>query len=305
MRYRWMPSDLPVVLMLTTICAWHALTATAGAQSAPYNPYADNQEQLGPIAADGTIHWGTFYKSAAIQKSYERLWNLGACRNTNKAITIPVQRNKFIIDNLPETVFQGTVRGASGTIAGGLVAFTAADPSDPAAAVWVATLHPAGVSHLTVRGRVAAATLQPGTVVRLTATIDAHGKGVAPVQSLTVVTPSHDFKPDSVRPHVIETIIGQVVHIQGSKLLLRIDTGKIRLVSLQLSKDAVATFDASQLEFVSFGDAVEVTGRLWDGEGAMGAGTIFASTMMVTKAGLPAVVADPLPVAHALGAKQP
>ena len=58
------------------------------AQPVPYNPYADGHDPLPPVAADGTLHWGPFYKSAAIQKSYERLWSLGACRGTNKAITI-------------------------------------------------------------------------------------------------------------------------------------------------------------------------------------------------------------------------
>ena len=42
----------------------------ADAQNTPYDPYADSHDPLPPVAADGTLHWGTFYKSAAIQKTY-------------------------------------------------------------------------------------------------------------------------------------------------------------------------------------------------------------------------------------------
>jgi hypothetical protein len=97
------------LLAAVILCTW---AAPVVAQPVPYNPYADGQDPLPPVAADGTLHWGPFYKSAAIQKSYERLWSLGACRGTNKAITIPVERNKLVIDTLPEETFTGRVRAA-------------------------------------------------------------------------------------------------------------------------------------------------------------------------------------------------
>ena len=98
------------------------------AQLTPYDPYADSQEHPAPVAADGTIQWGVFYKSAEIQQAYQRLWNLGACRGTSRAITEPVQRNKLLIDRLPEADFKGTVVAVSGALAGGMIVFR-----DPAA----------------------------------------------------------------------------------------------------------------------------------------------------------------------------
>lgn len=257
-----------------------AVPATVFAQAAPYNPYAVPQEPPPPpVAADGTVQWGTFYKSAALQKSYERLWNLGACRGTNRAITEPVERNKIVIDNLPEADFQGTVRGTAGTLAGGLLAFAPGPAADP----WVATLHPAGVSQLTVTGHAPAAVLEPGMVVRLRATVDSKGKGVAPVEGFEIVTPPAGFVADAIRPGRDDTIIGTVTRIRGTSLLLRVDAGKIRRLSLTLKPDAKATVNASLLELVAPGDSIEVTGRLWSGEGSMGAGTIFASKVTVTK----------------------
>ena len=96
-----------------------AVAAPARGQLTPYDPYADSQERPAPVAADGTIQWGVFYKSAAVQSAYQRLWNLGACRGTNKVITEPVNRNKMIIDRLPEADFEGTVVAVTGDLAGG------------------------------------------------------------------------------------------------------------------------------------------------------------------------------------------
>jgi len=287
---------LVIALSASVSCGYRAQ-----AQPEAYNPYSDTQEHPAPMAVDGTIQWGVFYKSASIQKSYERLWNLGACRGTNKAITVPVERNKFIIDNLPEGVFQGIVRGSIGSIAGGIVAFSAEDAFDQSSPVWVATLHPAGVSRLTVSGCIPATLLKPGMVIRVITTVDAHGKGETPIQAVDIVTPSVDFKPDEVLADRIGTIIGQVVQARGSLLVLQVNTGKIQRISLQISKDAVATLDASQLELVGSGDAIEVTGRLWSGEGAMGAGTIFASKVTVTKAEWSPKKAPARPAADKIG----
>jgi hypothetical protein len=292
---------VPFVFLLAA-----ALTATADpkavfAQAAPYNPYAVTQEPPPPpVAADGTLHWGTFYKSAAIQKSYERLWNLGACRGTNRAITEPVERNKIVIDNLPEADFQGTVRGTAGTLAGGLLAFSPGPASDP----WVATLHPAGVSQLTVTGQAPANVLKPGMTVRLRASVDAKGRGLALVDEFEIVTPPAGFTPDEVRPNRSEAIVGTVVRIRGTTLMLHVDAGRIRRLSLTLASDAMATINASQFELIAPGDTIKVTGRLWSGEGSMGAGTIFASKVTVTKppAGEPA---DAHPPADRLGVNRP
>lgn len=283
------------VAVLATVAAMAFLADESPAQPLAYNPYADAHDPLPPVAADGTLRWGSFYKSAAIQKSYERLWNMGACRGTNKAITVPVERNKLIIDNLPEESFSGRVRGATGTLAGGMVAFTEGANVDPTAAVLVAQLHPAGVSHVRVGGRTSVAAIKPGMSVRLRAQVDDKGRALEPVHAIDIVTPPADFKPDPVRAHTLETIVGTVVQSRSNLLLVKIDAGRIRRVSVPLA-DApeVMIVDASQLDLIAPGDEIEITGRRWSGEGAMGAGTVFTSRIIVNK---PA--AQPVP--HELG----
>jgi len=270
--------------------------AHACAQPAPYNPYADTQGILPPLAADGTIQWGTFYKSAAIQKAYERLWNLGACRGTNKAITIPVENNKLVIDTLPEEEFRGVVLEATGSIAGGMLMFVsgavghAADDAlvgeDDviASRAHVAVLHPAGVSHLFVSGNASPAILSPGLTVRIRTQVNAQGRATMPLQMVDVITPVAKLESEEVHPGRPEIIVGRLVQVHNSRILVHVDAGKIRRLSLPLAENVAVTIESSQLELVGPGDSVEVKGRLWIGEGSMGAGTIFASKVTVHKA---------------------
>lgn len=257
-----------------------AMPGVSRGQIAAYNPYADSQEMLAPVAPDGTIRWGTFYKSAAMQKTYERLWNLGACRGTNKAITVPVEMNKLSIDSLVEEDFRGTVAGATGTIKGGMVAFTTGDGSGHK----VAVLHPAGVSKLAVSGRAPASILRPGMTVRLHAQVDRKGRGLEPLETFEILTLPNDFKPVAVQADRIDTIVGEVVQVRNNVLQLRVNAGKIRRLTLPLAADAVATIEAAQLDLVESGDTIELKGRLWSGEGCMGEGTVFASKVIITKA---------------------
>jgi len=273
---------------------------SARAQNTPYDPYADTHDALPPVAADGTLHWGTFYKSAAIQKSYQRLWNLGACRGTNKAITTPVERNRLVIDNLPEASFTGTVREASGPLAGGMIAFTEGT-GGAGAPVVVAQLHPAGVTRLAIGGRTSADALVPGVTVRFRAQVDDRGRVVDPVEMLDIVTPPADFAPDALRPGARQTIVGGILGVRQGTIVLRVDAGKIRRVTARLAPDAtVMIVDAAQMELIAPGDRLEVTGRRWSGAGAMGAGTVFASHVVVHKA---AGTAGPQPPAETVGAR--
>lgn len=260
-----------------------SLAALAAGEAAAqrYNPYADAHEALPPLAADGTIQWGTFFKSAQLQKSYERLWNLGACRGTSRAITEPVAANKLLIDRLPEAEFTGVVEGSSGGLAGGVVAFL--DKGGGQAAPLFAQLHPAGVSHVAVTGTISRDDLRPGMMVRLRTRVDARGKGGDAIERITVVTPAPDAKPDAVRPGTVETIVGSVLSCRGDVLIVRVDAGKVRRLTLTLAGDAVVTVDGACLDLVAAGDEVTVKGRLWTGEGATGSGTIFASHVTVTK----------------------
>lgn len=277
-------------LLIVSVCL--LVAAPARGQLTPYNPYADSQEAPAPLAADGTIQWGVFYKSAAIQSAYQRLWNLGACRGTNRAITEPVNRNKVIIDRLPESDFEGRVVAATGTLAGGLVAFAephAGETGEP----MVAQLHPAGVTRLRVTGRVPAAVLKPGLVVRLVAEVDDRGRATEPVTAFDVVTPAADFKPDPIRPGVRGVVVAEVKRVHQEVVTLTVPVGQVRKLTLKFAPDAVATLDASRLDLVAVGDSIAITGRLWGGDGAMGAGTVFASDVTITKPALPGEVAVP------------
>ena len=261
-----------------------AASASIGyGQATPYDPYADAHDAPPPVAADGTIHWGTFYKSARLQQSYERLWNLGACRGSNKAITVPVAENKLVVDRLPEAEFKGTVRAVTGQAAGGMIAFDQADTSSNHEESLIAQFHPAGVTRFQVVGRAPASALATGMVIRLRAEVDAKGRGVQPISSFEIVTPPQGFVADPVRPHRMETIVGSVVSMHKEVLVLRVDAGKVRRITLLLDSGAVATVDAARLDLVAAGDEIVVKGRLWTGDGAMGGGTIFVSDVLVSK----------------------
>ena len=258
------------------------VVAAREAAAQRYNPYADAHEAVAPVAPDGTIQWGTFFKSAQMQRAYERLWSLGACRGTNRAITDPVTANKLLIDRLPEGDFEGVVQGASGTLAGGVVAFATGAAGGREEPLF-AQLHPAGVSHVSVTGPVSVADLRPGMVVRLRTRVDARGRGTAPVGKLSVVTLAADFEPAAVRPDRDEDVVGSVVSCRNATLVVQVGTGKLRRLTLTLADDAAVTVDGACLDLVRAGDTVKVKGRLWSGEGASGAGTIFASHVTVTK----------------------
>jgi hypothetical protein len=266
-----------------------AFLASQAAAGQPYNPYATPEEAPPPVAADGTIQWGVFFKSPKIQQSYERLWNLGACRNTNKAILEPVKNNKLIIDRLPESEYAGVVEGAVGTIAGGMIAFQQAPAagSEPL----VAQLHPAGVSKLRVTGRVPGSILRPGHVVRMVTEIDAKGRGKEPVKTFEIVTPPADFKPDPVRPDARGEVVAAVKSISGNVVILHVPVGKVRRLTFEFASDSIATLDAAQVDLIAPGDSISLKGRIWSGEGSLGGGTVFASEVSVTKPALPGEVA--------------
>lgn len=266
------------------VIAWVVGPATAGAQIVPYNPYADSQDPTPAVLPDGTIHWGTFYKSAAIQKAYERLWNLGACRNTNKAITIPVENNRLKIDSLPEGEFRGIVIAVTGTNAGGAIAF-AESSGDASAAERVALLHPAGVSRVEVSGTATAGFLLPGMTVRFQTKVDARGRAAEPLRGIQVITLPRDAKPVPVTVDREDVVVGRVVALTRNVLSVRIDTGKIRRLSVPLADDVVVEVQSTDVSLVRVGDHLEIEGRLWTGEGALGDGSVFADRLTVVKRG--------------------
>jgi len=291
-NYRWGIGGVPVsggvrsTMRFAIPCLMVAVLAGASAsgQVGPYNPYAVAEDSPPPLAADGTIQWGVFYKSAKLQRAYERLWSLGACRGSNRAITVPVAENKLVIDRLPEADFRGVVQAATGDRAGGMVAFALESTAPDGTEALVAQLHPAGVSRLAVRGPVPPAVLTNGTVVRVRTRIDERGRGSEPISAFEIVVPPADFRPDAIRPGQLDTVVGVVQSMRRDAVVLRVDAGEIRRVTLAVADDVVATVDAPRLDLVAAGDRIEVRGRLWTGDGALSGGTVFASDVIVTKA---------------------
>jgi len=197
---------------------------------------------------------------------------------------VPVERNKLVIDNLPESSFSGTVRVTVGTSNGGMVAFSEGHVIDASVPVLVAQLHPAGVTSIQVGGPAAITALRPGMTVRLRATVDDKGRASAPARAIEIVSPPVGFTPDAVRPHAPETIVGDVQRVTESTLLLHVAAGRIRRLTLPLAADAtVMVVDASRVDLIAPGDSLEVTGRMWSGDGCMGGGTVFASRVVVHK----------------------
>jgi hypothetical protein len=271
------PQTLAIAVLFAVFAVWSQPAAAQG-----YGPPAPPPP---PVNEDGTIHWGTFYKSATLQQAYERLWNLGACRGTNKRITIPVENNKMQIDSLPEAEFQGVVQAATGTVAGGVIAFTAAGGVGESPSTFAAQLHPAGVSALHVSGPASAAMLSTGMAVRLQAMIDSKGHGTDEVETIEIITPPHDFEPPTIEPGSRGEIVGRIAAVRGDRLTVQLQkpVAGLRRLFLPLSEDVVVRFDAAQVEYVAAGDRIAVTGRLWTGDGSMASGTIFASDIVVTK----------------------
>lgn len=269
---------LPVVLLLVSMGLVDSGIRRACGE--PYNPYAVSQEPLAPLAPDGTIQWGTFFKSARMQREYERLWKMGACRGTNRAITEPVENNRVVIDRLPEDDFTGVVKGSSGTFKGGVIAFS--DKATPGRTL-VAQLHPAGVSRLSVTGQATTAILRPGMIVRLRATVDDRGRSAATVSTLTIVTPPEGFVPDAILPGRVETIVGSVTRANADAVLLALPSGKVRRLVIAISDETMVMIDAADPALVEPGDTIALTGRLWSGDGAAADGTVFASRVSVTK----------------------
>lgn len=260
-----------------------ATSAAALGQGAAYSPYADSR-QLAPVAPDGTIRWGTFYKTAAIQQKYEYLWSIGACRGTAPDIVATVNANKLDVDALPETEFIGTVRGVAGGLAGGVVAFAEAGKGGKDDQPLVAQLHPAGVTRLAVRGRTSADILRPGLTVRFATTVDAKGFAREPLAALDVISPPQPMRAVAVVAKEPGTVVGTVTQVKKGTLAVRVNAGRIRTLSIPLAADAVVTIDATAPELAATGDTIKLKGRLWTGEGAMGAGTVFASDVSIHKA---------------------
>lgn len=247
--------------------------ATAFAQVGGYNPYAVPHDEP-PVSQDGKLNWSTFYKSAQIQANYERLYELGACGNTNKRITIPVEQNKLDINTLPE----GTVQGEIVKVGKGLVAIV--DKEKRGATV---VLHPAGVTRVGITGPIAATALKKGMNVRFEGSVDQHGHGSESLVKLDVISLPANYKPTKIKLNSMETIVGQVIDVRESILHVRVRSGTLSRLTLTLQGNAVANIDASDIELAAPGDTIEVKGHLWDGSGSKIGPAVFASDITIKR----------------------
>lgn len=271
-----MPKTLLALLCAAVgICACPSLSL---AQFGRYDPYAKPVDDLPPIAEDGTLHWPTYFRSAAMEARYQKLWHMGACGGTNKSITVPVEKNKLNIDTLPEVTVEGRVLKVE---TGGLLVQQADGQVD------MVVTHPAGVSRIDVTGDVPASWLKPGLLVKLIGQVDEEGHGVEPLDSVDVISSPGDFAPPEVEPGVRRNVIAVVKSLRGNTLVVQTSSGTLRKLTFTLSDDAIAHLMTKAITFATVGDEVSATGHLYTVADRKPQRCIFASDVKVAKLQLP------------------
>lgn len=276
--------------MFRTILALACTAACVGsfpgfaqAQLGPYNPYAKPVEDAPAVAADGTLHWPVFYRSAKMELKYENLHNMGACLGTNKAVTVPVEKNKLNIDTLPEVSVTGRVVQMSK----GSILLQQADGK-----VDMIVTHPAGVSRVDVTGDVPASWLKNGMLVRFLGKVDKNGHGAEPVDAVDVMSTPGDFAPPEVEPGVRQNITAKVRSLRGNTLIVTTLNGSLRKLTFTLTDKAVAHLLTKELKYTTMGDELTAKGHLYTVAGAKPERCIFASDVTVSKQRLPTEVKE-------------
>jgi hypothetical protein len=252
-----------------------SFATAAAAQVEPYNPYAPVRDDKPAVAADGKLHWPSFFKSADIQLRFQSLLAVDACQGTNKSITNPVINNRLVIDDLPESSVSGRV--------------TAVEPGvleivDDAGKKHSIITHPAGVSRIAVTGDVSAAVLKPGMIVRFTGRVNSKGDGTDRIGSLDVITPGETHKWHEVQPDRVMTITASVLSVRRGMVSLKLPTGKLQRLRIILEDSAVAHLDTKDLALSSRGDKVSAKGHVYTNTtGKTSAHLVFASDVTVVK----------------------
>ncbi|MCC7085462.1 MAG: hypothetical protein IT427_10685 [Pirellulales bacterium] len=259
--------------ILSSLVATQIVGGTAAfAQLGGYSPYAAQQQP--PVSADGKINWSTFYKSAQLEAKYEWLWQMGACGNTNKRITIPVAQNKLDVNKLLE----GAVEGEVVKLGDGVLTMIDKDRR-PLGVV----LHPAGVTHVEITGPMPATRLKKGMNVRFETSVDQHGHSEQPLIKLDVITLTKNSRPSTIRPNSKQIIVGQVIDLRDGQLRVRVRSGALTRLIVPLEENAVANLDASDIRLAASGDQIEVKGHLWDGVGSNMGPTVFADEIILKR----------------------
>jgi hypothetical protein len=263
---------LPIALILVGL-SW---TQSAQGQGV-YNPYAKTDEQWTSVKPDGTINWPTFFKSAAYEARFQSYFAMGSCVGTNQVINNSLKNNKVDVNLLPEI----SVKGTATKLETGIVTIT-----DSTGKPLIVVTHPAGVSKVNVAGKMPASELKPNTTVKFLGRVDERGIGTDTIDNLEVFTPGPTFHWLPVEAKRVQTITGIVTKLTGQRLQVRVDTGKVRRLTVTLSPDAMCTVDSSALTLVSPGDEVTAKGHAYSaGAGTGGMEALFAGEVSVSKGG--------------------
>ncbi|MDX1945019.1 MAG: hypothetical protein SFU86_06400 [Pirellulaceae bacterium] len=258
-----------------SFCVIAFLAAPVFGQVEPYNPYAPVVDDKPPVAADGKLHWPSFFKSSDLQMRFQSLLAVDACQGTNKSITTPVIANRVVIDTMPEGTASGRIVGiGKGTL----------DILEGDGQKRIIVLHPKGVSRVALSGEVAAETLRPGLVVRFTGAIDEKGNGVEKLDSLEVITLDEKFQPREVHPGKLTSITAQVVSLRRGLLQLKLATGAITKARFILTDDAIAHLNMKEPTLAAVGDQLLAKGHVYTNTaGKVTERLVFASDVTIQK----------------------
>jgi hypothetical protein len=253
------------------------LSTPALAQRVPYDPYAKQKEEdLAPIRPDGKLNWPPFFKSKATEDRFQVYFAQGSCTGSNMRIVNMLAANKVVVNDLPEE----SLHGLAGTATGVSVTMAAKG----ATPVTIVT-HPAGVSKVSITGKLNPAELRPGMLVKFSGRVNDHGKGMKPIESLEVFTPDAKFKWKAIISDRQQNIAATVVKAEGSMLQVQVPTGRIRKLTFQVKENPEIIVAGSTLDLISAGDEISTKGHVYvSGEGAGGVPVVFASEVIVKKA---------------------
>ena len=254
-----------------------ALTTSTLAQRPAYNPYAkQTEEDLAPVRPDGKLNWPAFFKSKAMEDRFQVYFAQGSCTGSNKRIVNYLEANKVDVNALPEE----SLLGVAAKVNGGTIAMA----SENGIPLTVVT-HPAGVSKVTITGKLNPAELRPGMLVKFSGRVNDSGKGVKPIESLEVFTPDAKFKWKAVVTDRQQNIAATVLKAEGSLLQVQVPAGRVRKLTFQVKESPEIIVTGSTLDLISAGDEISTKGHIYlSGEGAGGVPVVFASEVIVKKA---------------------
>jgi hypothetical protein len=251
------------------------LAGQAFAQTRPYNPYAASQDEFIPVAKDGKLNWPAYFKSKQLEDRFQSYFAMGSCCGTNQAINNMLRDNKVDVNQLPES----SVLGAAALSDPGTVTL-----GDRSAGRTVVVAHPAGVTKINVFGEMPVSELKPDMVVRFLGRVDHRGTGTDLIEAIEVITPGPMFNWRPVEANREQTITGKVVRIQGPRLQVRVDAGKMHRLTFQVSDKTRVKVDGNSLGLISAGDQVSAAGHIFGGPSTGGSQIVFASEITVIKA---------------------